>query len=198
MKETIQAKFVKSSGSITDAPAPTKPEFAFIGRSNVGKSSLINMLANNKSLAKVSATPGKTISINHFLINNSWYLVDLPGYGFAKRSKEQRATWEKVMFEYFAKRENLSGVFVLIDSRIEPQASDISFINKLGEMQIPLMLVFTKSDKNNQSVTAKSVNRFKDEVLKYWEEFPTHFITSSVTAKGRENILQFIEKAVKG
>jgi GTP-binding protein len=197
MKENIQAKFVKSSGSIADAPPPLKPEFAFIGRSNVGKSSLINMLANNKSLAKVSATPGKTISINHFLINNAWYLVDLPGYGFAKRSKEQRATWEKVMFEYFAKRENLCGVFVLIDSRIEPQASDISFINKLGEMQVPLMLVFTKSDKNNQSVTAKSVNRFKDELLKYWEEFPVHFITSSVTAKGRESILQFIEKAVK-
>jgi GTP-binding protein len=198
MKDSIKAKFVKSSGSIADVPAPNKPEFAFIGRSNVGKSSLINMLANNKNLAKVSATPGKTISINHFLINDQWYLVDLPGYGFAKRSKEQRATWEKVMFEYFAKRENLYCIFVLIDSRIEPQQNDIEFINKVGAMGIPLAIVFTKTDKNNQSVSVKSVNRFKDELMKYWEEFPVYFTTSSVTAKGREQLLEYIQSVISG
>lgn len=195
--EIKKAQFLKSSGSIADAPKDQKPEFAFIGRSNVGKSSLINMLAGNKSLAKVSSTPGKTISINHFIINDKWYLVDLPGYGFAKRSKEQRAIWEKVMFEYFSKRESLYYVMVLVDSRIEPQKIDIDFINKLGGMGIPLCIVFTKIDKNRASETVRNLSAFKKKLSEFWEELPPMISTSAVDATGKKEVLNFIDQAIK-
>ena len=199
MKETLisKAEFVKSSAGMADSPKPDKPEFAFIGRSNVGKSSLINMLCNKKGLAKVSATPGKTIAINHFNINDKWYLVDLPGYGYAKRSKSLRTAWESAMTEYFIKRENLMTVFVLVDSRIPPQASDVELINFLGESQVPLCVIFTKTDKNSQHSTIKNINTFNKKLSESWEELPTTFSTSATEKTGRNEVLKFIEKSSK-
>lgn len=199
MKEPFitKAEFVKSSGSIEDCPAGDKPEFAFIGRSNVGKSSLINMLCQHKGLAKVSSTPGKTISINHFLVNGKWFLVDLPGYGYARRSKEQRAKWEKEMTRYFVERENLITVFVLIDSRIPPQKVDLELIRFLGENQIPLAVVYTKSDKNTRNETHRNTTAFEKELSQEWEELPPLFLTSSESKTGREELLRFIEKYSK-
>ncbi len=199
MKEILinKAEFIKSSAGLADCPRPEKPEYAFIGRSNVGKSSLINMLCNRKGLAKVSATPGKTIAINHFNINDKWYLVDLPGYGYAKRSKSLRTEWETAMTDYFVNRENLMTVFVLVDSRISPQASDIELINYLGESQVPLCIVFTKTDKNSQHSTIKNIQIFKAKLAEEWEELPTDFITSSTEKTGRNELLQFIEKSAK-
>jgi len=187
-----KAEFVKSSPSLKECPKPDMPEFAFIGRSNVGKSSLINMLCMNSGLAKTSATPGKTRLINHFRINERWYLVDLPGYGYAKVSKNMRKDFDKKLFNYLSKRENLYCVFVLIDSRIPPQANDIEFIDRLGELKISFVIVFTKTDKTTQKQQNDNIMSFKNEMLKTWEELPACFYTSSATKRGREDILEFI------
>ncbi len=192
------ARFIKSSAHVDQVPEGDRPEFAFIGRSNVGKSSLINMLVGQKSLAKVSGTPGKTILINHFLINGGnqdkegWYLVDLPGYGYAKRSQDQRKAWKKMILEYFEQRESLMCVFVLIDSRISPQKTDLEFIAVLGEKGIPFNLVFTKADKNSQAETAKNVRSFIQEMKKEWEEVPAHFVTSAEKGLGKKQLLEYI------
>jgi GTP-binding protein len=190
--EIKSAVFVKSSETVEQCPKSPIHEFAFIGRSNVGKSSLINMLTNRNGLAKVSSTPGKTITINHFLINNRWHLVDLPGYGFAKRSKDQREQWKQNMDDYFMKRENLQCVFVLIDSRIDPQKIDLEFIDYLGEKGVPFVLVFTKMDKSSQTEVAKKIAKFKKTMLERWEELPEIFLTSSEKKTGRDKILKFI------
>jgi GTP-binding protein len=194
--EIVNASYLISSPSVDKCPKPDKPEYAFIGRSNVGKSSVINMLTNKKELAKVSASPGKTQLINHFDVQSSdkkeWYLVDLPGYGYAKRSQSQRKSWQKMIEQYIRKRENLANLFVLIDSRLEPQKIDLQFINQLGEWQIPFALVFTKADKSTQKETAKNVNRFLEELSQTWEELPPHFVTSAVKHTGGKQVLRFI------
>ncbi|HRN47457.1 MAG TPA: ribosome biogenesis GTP-binding protein YihA/YsxC [Niabella sp.] len=199
--EIISAEYLKSSANYTQCPAPEKPEYAFIGRSNVGKSSLLNMLCNKRALAKTSSAPGKTQLINHFIINapasikkNSffWYLVDLPGYGYAKVSQRQRKSWSKMIEDYILKRPNLGNLFVLIDSRHEPQNIDIEFINQLGEWQIPFSIVFTKADKNKPGATARNVELFINELKKEWEEIPEYFITSAVDKNGRSEMLSFI------
>lgn len=188
------AEYLISNENYEKCPKPNLPEYAFIGRSNVGKSSLINMLANNERLAKTSATPGKTTLINHFVINKDWYLVDLPGYGYAKRSMAQRKTWEKMIENYLRKRENLVNVFVLIDSRHTPQAIDLEFVNQLGEWEIPFTLVFTKADKTTQAETSKNVKAFLNRLRENWEFLPQHFVTSTVKKMGRDAILGFIDE----
>lgn len=190
------AQYVISSPGIELCPKPDKPEFAFIGRSNVGKSSLINLICNQEKLAKTSSSPGKTQMINHFIINEEWYLVDLPGYGYAKVSQNQRKSWQKMIEDYFKKRENLGLVFVLIDSRLSPQKNDLDFINQLGDWQVPFALVFTKSDKNTQHDTAKNVRRFLETMKETWEECPPHFVTSTVKKTGKKEILSLIHEAV--
>lgn len=195
--EIKTATFVVSNSDYRKCPTDGRPEYAFIGRSNVGKSSLINMLTKNKSLAKTSVRPGKTQLINHFLINNEWYLVDLPGYGYAKISKNARAEWLKMIKDYFINREELVSTFVLIDSRIEPQKIDLDFISFLGRNGIPLSIVFTKVDKQNQRETALNVKAFKNALAEEWEELPPIFITSSVSGTGRSKILTFIEETNK-
>ncbi len=195
--EIKTATFIVSNSDYRKCPTDGRPEYAFIGRSNVGKSSLINMLTKNKSLAKTSVRPGKTQLINHFLINNEWYLVDLPGYGYAKISKNARAEWLKMIKDYFINREELVSTFVLIDSRIEPQKIDLDFISFLGRNGIPLSIVFTKVDKQNQRETALNVNAFKNALAEEWEELPPIFITSSVSGTGRSKILTFIEETNK-
>ena len=190
----LNSQFIKSSPSLKECPKPDMPEYAFIGRSNVGKSSLINMLCMNGSLAKTSATPGKTRLINHFLIDKSWYLVDLPGYGYAKVSKKMRKDFDKTLFDYLTKRENLYCVFVLIDSRIPPQSNDMEFIDRLGELQIPFVIVFTKTDKTTQKQLNNNIQAFKNEMLQTWEELPACFYSSTVTRRGRENIIEFIKQ----
>lgn len=192
--EIKKAIFVKSSSVVTECPKSDKPEYAFIGRSNVGKSSLINMLCKRNELARVSSNPGKTININHYLVNDAWFLVDLPGYGYAKRAKTLREQWSKSMVAYFTERENLQVVFVLIDSRIPPQQIDLEFLDMLGHYQIPFSIIFTKADKNKQSETAKNVQLFKNRMLENWEELPPTIITSSVKKTGREDLLNFIEE----
>ena len=192
--EVKNAVFVVSNSDYRKCPDTGKPEYAFIGRSNVGKSSLINMLTRNKGLAKTSVRPGKTQLINHFLINNEWYLVDLPGYGYARTSKTSRAAWQKMITEYLTGREPLVNTFVLIDSRIPPQKIDLEFISFLGRNGVPLAVVFTKVDKQNQSETARNVNAFKQALLEEWEELPTMFLTSSVSSTGRDKVLGFIEQ----
>jgi GTP-binding protein len=192
--EVKKATFVKSAEKVKDCPSPDKPEYAFIGRSNVGKSSLINMLVSKPDLARVSSNPGKTITINHYLINDAWFLVDLPGYGYARRSKAMREDWENHLEEYLKERENLQNLFVLIDSRIEPQDSDLEFLNFLGNLGIPFAIVFTKIDRLNQSMRAKNMKAFTDEVLKNWEVLPPVFQTSSVEKKGRDKLLSFIDE----
>ncbi|MDR3094214.1 MAG: ribosome biogenesis GTP-binding protein YihA/YsxC [Bacteroidales bacterium] len=189
-----KAEFVKSSPALKDCPKPDRPEYAFIGRSNVGKSSLINMLCSHGSLAKTSATPGKTRLINHFSINGSWYLVDLPGYGYAKVSKSMLREFDRTIIHYIGKRDSLCYVFVLIDSRIPPQAIDLEFINTLGSLQIPLTLVFTKIDKTTQRERNSHIQALKDKLLETWEELPPCFYTSTITRSGREEILDFIEE----
>ena len=173
------ASFVISNTDISKCPQDGKPEYAFIGRSNVGKSSLINMLTNNKKLAKTSGKPGKTQLINHFIINDEWYLVDLPGYGYAKSSKTNRAEWEKFIVKYLTKREELVNVFVLIDSRLEPQKIDLEFMNWCGEKQIPFSMVFTKIDKLSSSLLQKNLAKYKKEMLNQWESLPPVYTTSS-------------------
>lgn len=192
--EVKKAIFVKSAEQIKDCPNPDKPEYAFIGRSNVGKSSLINMLMNKPDMARVSSNPGKTITINHYLVNDGWFLVDLPGYGYARRSKTMREDWEKHLEEYLKERENLQCLFVLIDSRIDPQDSDLEFLNFLGNLGVPFSIVFTKIDKLNQSMRAKNMKAFTDEVLKNWEVLPPVFQTSAVEKKGRDKLLKYIEE----
>ncbi len=202
--EIKQAKFVVSSSKVEQCPKPDRPEYAFIGRSNVGKSSLINMLTQNSKLAKVSSSPGKTTLINHFLINGGnqdkegWYLVDLPGYGYAKRSQQQRKEWEKMIENYFLKRENLITVFVLIDSRIEPQKNDLEFLSKLGIMEIPFNLIFTKADKSNQSTVSKNVKLFTEKMKEEWEYIPAKFITSAVKTTGKKQLLAYIQELNEG
>ncbi len=194
--EIIQANYLISSPSVEKCPQPNKAEYAFIGRSNVGKSSLINALCNKKELAKVSASPGKTQMINHFLVSSSekkeWYLVDLPGYGYAKRSIKQRTSWQKMIENYIRKRENLVNLFVLIDSRLSPQKIDLEFIDQLGEWQIPFALIFTKSDKSTQREVAGNIQDFLKALQNTWEEPPPHFVTSSVKRTGIKQILSFI------
>lgn len=190
------SSYLISSPSVEQCPAPDLPEYAFIGRSNVGKSSLINMLTNKKELAKVSSAPGKTQLINHFTITDStkskWYLVDLPGYGYAKRSQSMRKEWKKMIEKYVRDRPNLLTLFVLIDSRIAPQDLDLEFINQLGQWQVPFALVFTKTDKTNQREVAKNVNAFLSELSKTWEEPPLFFLTSAIKGTGAKQILSFI------
>jgi GTP-binding protein len=186
------AEFVKSSSALGQCPAPNLPEFAFIGRSNVGKSSLINMITSRKSLAKTSSTPGKTQVINHFIINNSWYLVDLPGYGFAKISRSQREAWEKMTMDYLTGRTSLISTFVLIDSRIEPQRSDMEFMERLAHAGLPFAMVFTKADKLTKNELASSMAAYKRTMLRSWESMPQHIITSAETGLGREELLEYI------
>ena len=186
-----------SSPNIQLCPKDTKPEYAFIGRSNVGKSSLINMLCNHKNLAKTSATPGETLLINHFIINNEWYLVDLPGYGFAKRSKTVQKKLEQMITSYILQREQLVNVFVLIDIRHDPQAIDVDFINWLGQSNIPFSIVFTKADKLSASKVVPAATAYMDKLKETWEELPPYFITSSETKRGRDEILDYIENINK-
>jgi GTP-binding protein len=186
------AEYLQSNTQISKLPEPRFPEFAFIGRSNVGKSSLINALTGSKGLAKTSAKPGKTITINHFLINSNWYLVDLPGYGFAKRSKTEREKWDKMMRNYLKKRENLVYTFILLDSRLEPQKIDLDFIEWMAESHLPFVLVFTKADKLGAVGLDKNLAVYKKQLLQNWEELPVIIATSAVSGKGKEEILQII------
>ena len=188
------SEYIISSPDYLQCPKPDKPEYAFIGRSNVGKSSLINMLCNNEKLAKTSGTPGKTQLINHFLINKEWYVVDLPGYGFAKVSLKQRKSWEKMIEDYLRKRETLMNVFILIDSRHAPQKIDLEFVNQLGLWKIPFCIVFTKSDKENQRTVSLNVKSFLTKMRETWQFLPQHFVTSAIKKTGREKILQLIEE----
>mgnify|MGYP003753096247 CR=1 FL=1 len=187
------ASFVTSSAKISQLPAPDRPEFAFIGRSNVGKSSLINMLVSRKGLAKISGSPGKTQTINHFIINDSWYLVDLPGYGYARVSRKMREQWDKLFTSYITMRENLILLFVLIDARHEPMASDLAFMEKLALNGIPFARVFTKSDKLSAAVAEKNREIHNKTMLRTWESLPQTFITSAARGTGREELLDYIE-----
>jgi GTP-binding protein len=194
--EIQSAQYVISSPGYKDCPPPDRPEYAFIGRSNVGKSSLINMLSNKKNLAKISNTPGKTHMINHFEMvsgnKKKWWLVDLPGYGYASRSQTARNNWSNMIESYIRKRENLVCLFVFIDSRHEPQAIDLEFINKLGEWQSPFVLVFTKADKNKPGATIRNVENFMNRLAETWEENPPHFVTSVPLKTGRKELLDYI------
>jgi GTP-binding protein len=188
------AEFICSNTRTDKLPPPVLPEYAFIGRSNVGKSSLINMLLQRKGLAKTSQNPGKTQLINHFRVNEDWYLVDLPGYGYARTSKANRGEWERFIRYYLRHRESLQCVFVLIDSRVEPQKNDIDFCNWLGETGIPFLLIFTKADKQSAVKTDQTVAKFRKELLKSFEEVPKIFITSSENTLGREAVLGSISE----
>ncbi len=194
--DIISAQYVISSATYKQCPVADKPEYAFIGRSNVGKSSLINMVAGKKSLAKTSGTPGKTQLINHFEVisdnKKKWYLVDLPGYGYATVSQKARNNWGNMIESYIRKRENLVCLFVLVDSRHEPQQIDLDFINQLGEWQIPFVLVFTKADKNKPGVSQRNVLKFLEHLADNWEEHPPYFVTSATKKTGRKEILAYI------
>ncbi len=197
------ASYLISSPDFTKCPAPDRPEYAFIGRSNVGKSTLINMLCNNQKLAKTSASPGKTQLINHFGVqsahdekdktNSQWYIVDLPGYGFAKVSQSSRRRWEQMIENYLRKRENLTNVFVLIDSRHKPQKIDLDFLLQLGKWEVPFSIIFTKSDKETQAIVSKNVKDFFTKMRETWQFLPQHFISSAVKKTGRDKILASIE-----
>ena len=191
------AEFSISSPMASMCPKDTKAEYAFIGRSNVGKSSLINMLCRNRKLAKTSSTPGKTLLINHFIINKEWYLVDLPGYGFAKRSKKEVQRLEQMIRGYILEREQLVNVFVLIDVRLEPQAIDLEFMNWLGLSGIPFSIVFTKADKLTAAKVRLNVAAYEQKMLETWEEMPPHFVTSAEKGQGREELLDYIDKINK-
>ena len=191
--EITSAKFVISNSRADKCPEGNLPEYAFIGRSNVGKSSLINMLTNHSKLAMTSSTPGKTLLINHFLINNAWYLVDLPGYGYAQRGKKVMEQIKNLIQHYVLERVQMTCLFVLIDSRLEPQKIDLEFIEWLGENGIPFALVFTKSDKQSVGKTKQNVERFLDTLKEQWEELPPYFITSAEKKTGREEVLDYID-----
>ena len=187
------AEFVISNTNISKCPSDDKNEYAFIGRSNVGKSSLINMLTNRKNLAKTSSTPGKTQLINHFIINNEWYLVDLPGYGYAKVSKSKRNVWSGFIKDYIIKREQLTNLFVLIDSRHEPQKIDLEFMNELGKSGIPFSIIYTKIDKISSSQLSSNLTKYKKELLKTWDVLPRMFNSSATSNLGKDDILNNID-----
>lgn len=191
------AEFVISNTKLELCPEPKKPEYAFIGRSNVGKSSLINYITNNKKLAKTSGKPGKTQLINHFLVNDEWYMVDLPGYGYAQTSKTNRQKWEAFITDYIIHRENLMNLFVLIDSRLPAQKIDLEFMEWLGEKGVPFSIVFTKTDKLTSSKLNKNLLAYKKEMLKVWEEMPINFTTSATGKSGKEPILNYIDSINK-
>jgi GTP-binding protein len=195
--EIKTAEFIISNTDYKKCPEGNRPEYAFIGRSNVGKSSLINMLTNRKGLAMTSSKPGKTLLINHFLINNEWYLVDLPGYGYVASSKTMRDKLEKIIQSYILNREQLTNLFLLIDSRLEPQKIDLEFIEWLGINGIPFSIVFTKMDKQSPTRSKESVERYKEKLLETWEELPPVFVTSSEKKQGREELLNYIEEINK-
>ena len=195
--EIKKAEFTLSAPNEAMCPKDNKPEYAFIGRSNVGKSSLINMLTNNKKLAKTSATPGKTLLINHFIINKEWYLVDLPGYGFAKRSKKEIDKLDQMIRGYILQREQLVNVFVLVDVRLEPQKIDLEFIEWLGLSSVPFAIVFTKADKLTANKARQAVEAYKQKLLETWEELPPIFVTSAEKKEGREEVLQYIDEINK-
>ena len=195
--EIKKAEFTLSAPMVSMCPADNKPEYAFIGRSNVGKSSLINMLTNNKKLAKTSATPGKTLLINHFIINNEWYLVDLPGYGYAKRSKKEIEKLDQMIRGYILQREQLVNVFVLVDIRLEAQKIDLEFIEWLGLSSVPFAIVFTKADKLSAAKVSASVEAYKKVLLETWEELPPIFITSAEKRQGRNEVLDYIDQINK-
>lgn len=194
MINITSSQFIMSNTSVKKCPKPELPEYAFIGRSNVGKSSLINMLTGRKALAKISGKPGKTQLINHFLINDSWYLVDLPGYGYARVAKTQRGKWITFIADYVVERENLMCLFVLIDTRIDPQTIDLEFIDFLGLKEVPFSILFTKTDKLSANQIQKNIASFKKELLKSWEAMPPFFITSAKTGTGKKEILSFIHE----
>lgn len=195
--EIKTAAFSLSAPMVSMCPNDTKPEYAFIGRSNVGKSSLINMLTNHSKLAKTSSTPGKTLLINHFIINKEWYLVDLPGYGFAKRSKKEMDRLDQMIRGYILQREQLANVFVLVDIRLEPQKIDLEFIEWLGVSNIPFSIVFTKADKLSATKANQSVEAYKQKLSETWEELPPIFMTSSEKKQGRDEVLGYIEQINK-
>jgi GTP-binding protein len=178
--EITEAKYVASFPSVTKCPPPNKPEYAFIGRSNVGKSSLINMLTNNAKLAKTSSSPGKTQMINYFDINQRWYLVDLPGYGYAKISKSKRKEWRQMIENYLIQRSSLACACILIDSNLPPQEVDIEFLDWIGKVRIPIVIVFTKADKSKNEQVEKNIEDFKNKILETWEELPQCFVTSAI------------------
>ena len=187
------AEFLMSNSDVAKCPKEMLPEYAFIGRSNVGKSSLINMITNHKNLAKTSGRPGKTQLINHFLINKDWFLVDLPGYGYARVSKTAKAKFQKFITDYFEKREQLLSAFVLIDIRHEAQKIDLEFMEWMGEESIPFAIIFTKADKLKPKAIERNIEAYTQELLKIWEEAPRHFVTSSSASIGRDEVLQFID-----
>ncbi len=191
------ANYVTSSVTLNQCPPHDKAEYAFIGRSNVGKSSLINSLTGYKKLAKTSGSPGKTITVNHFIINNEWYLVDLPGYGYAKRSKTERAKWSKMIKTYILGRENLLTIFVLIDIRHEPQKNDLEFIDWLGISNIPFAIIFTKADKVKPLQKTQFVEAYSKKLLENWEELPPMIVTSATKHEGRDEVLNFVEETNK-
>ena len=191
------AKFIKSSSNISECPQKDYPEFIFLGRSNVGKSSLINMLLGRKKLSKISSKPGKTQLINHFLINEDLYFVDLPGYGWAKTSKSNRQNWDIMTKNFLLKSDKLSLIFILIDIRIDPQKIDINYINYIGKNKLPLNIIFTKSDKINKSSIKENVDSFLNELSNYWSPLPNYFISSSKTGVGREEILNYIHEIIQ-
>ena len=192
--EIKQAEFTLSAPMVSMCPKDTKPEYAFIGRSNVGKSSLINMLTNNRKLAKTSATPGKTLLINHFIINKEWYLVDLPGYGYAKRSKKEVDRLDQMIRGYILQREQLVNVFVLVDIRLEPQKIDLEFIDWLGMSSIPFAIVFTKADKLTPNKCRQAMEVYRKQLSETWEEMPPMFLTSAEKKEGRDDVLDYIER----
>jgi len=199
--EIKKAEFVVSNTDIKKLPAEPLPEYAFIGRSNVGKSSLINMLTGRKALAKTSGTPGKTRLINHFKINDQWFLVDLPGYGYAKTSKTERKRFMQMIRDYLKNRKNLVNTFVLVDARHKPQKSDLEFMEWLGHNKIPFSIVFTKADKLSSNELSKNIKNYRREMLKHWSDMPPHFVTSSRSNLGRKALLDYIEslnRMVKG
>ena len=192
--DIVKAEFVVSNATVEKCPKPDRHEYAFIGRSNVGKSSLINMLTNNKKLAKPAARPGKTQLINHFLINDMWYMVDLPGYGYARTSETARRQFEKMIRDYILKRENLVCLFVLIDSRLEPQKIDLEFMEWLGENGVPFVMIFTKADKLSATQRLKCIDDYHKVMLETWETTPMAFMTSSEKRLGREEVLDYIDE----
>lgn len=191
--EIKSAEFVMSNSDVAKCPKNNLPEYAFIGRSNVGKSSLINMLTNRKSLAKTSGRPGKTQLINHFIINNNWYLVDLPGYGYARVSKSAKKTFQKFITEYFSKRQQLVCAFVLVDIRHKPQPIDLEFMQWLGENMIPFSIIFTKADKLKPGAVDNYIEAYKSDMLQFWEDMPNYFITSSSKNVGKDELLNYIQ-----